>query len=250
MSTTPHSGSASKWLVPALVIVAAALLIGIVWLINTPNGGEVTPSQEPTDVELVPTQPESDGAPTEIQQPQMDLTQFERRDAADLLSAGPVDAPVALVVFSDYQCGFCAKWSDETLPLMLERAEAGELRIEWRDVNIFGEDSERAALASYAAAQQGAFWEFHEALFPGGEKLSDLSEAALISLADSLGLDTAQFSADMASDEAAAEIAQNAKLGLDLGAFSTPSFILGGTALVGAQPTEVFTSTLDAALAG
>lgn len=250
MSTTPRSGASPKWLVPILVIVAAVLLIGIVWLMNNPGNDTSATAPEPTDVALVPTQPESEGAPTEIQQPQVDLTQVERRDAADLLSAGPVDAPVTLVVFSDYQCGYCAKWSAETLPLMLERAEAGELRIEWRDVNVFGEDSERAALASYAAAQQGAFWEYHQALFPGGQKTGDLSESALVALAESLELDAAQFAADMASDEAAAEISQNAQLGLDLGAFSTPSFILGGTPIVGAQPTEVFTSTLDAALAG
>ena len=65
-----------------------------------------------------------------------DLTQFERRDAGDLLTAGPVDAPVGLIVFSDYQCPFCGQWSHETLPTMMEYAERGDLRIEWRDLNV------------------------------------------------------------------------------------------------------------------
>lgn len=257
MTMTSRGGTTPKWLVPALVVVATVLLIGIVWLINSPADGGGTGSADPqtpapTDsapTDSAPTQPSAEGAPTEVQGPQVDLTAVERRDEADLLTAGPVDAPVTLVVFSDYQCGFCARWSHETLPLMLESAEAGDLRIEWRDVNIFGEDSERAALASYAAAKQGAFWEYHQALFPSGQKISNYSEESLVAIAGELGLDTAQFAADLSSEDAAAEIARNAQLGHDLGAFSTPAFIFGGTPIVGAQPTDVFTDALANALA-
>jgi protein-disulfide isomerase len=181
----------------------------------------------------------------------IDLTRFERRDAGDLLAAGPVDAPVGLIVFSDYQCPFCGQWNYETLPTMMEYAERGDLRIEWRDLNVFGPESERASYASYAAALQGKFWEYHEALYPNGDKRakSELSEESLIALAGELGLDTERFAIDMTSDATRAEIERNQQLGYSLGAASTPVFLLGGVPISGAQPTEVFVQVFEDALA-
>lgn len=180
-----------------------------------------------------------------------DLTEFERRDPADPLAAGPVDAPVGLIVFSDYQCRFCAQWNLQTLPAMMELADAGDLRIEWRDINVFGEASERAARASHAAAKQGKFWEYHELLFANGEKRpdADLTDQGLTELAATLGLDLAQFATDLNSTETAAEVSRNAELGINLGATSTPVFLLGGQPISGAQPTEVFLQAYETARA-
>ena len=157
-----------------------------------------------------------------------------------------------MVVYSDYQCPFCAGWSHETLPVMREYAETGDLRIEWRDLNIITpEASERAAIATYAAGLQGHFWEYHEALYPEGETLpeSELSEDGLIDIAAELGLDEDRFVEDMASDETRAEITRNAQEGLMAGAASTPAFIIDGQPVVGAQPTGVFVELIEDALA-
>ena len=156
-----------------------------------------------------------------------------------------------LVVFSDYQCPYCAKWSDETLPELREYVDRGELRVEYRDVNIYGEDSERAARASLAAAMQGKHAEYHARLFADSEIRSsgELDQESLVALAEELGLDAEQFEADMDSEEVEATISENAQQGIDLGAMSTPAFIVGGTPTVGAQPTEVFTQLVDEALA-
>lgn len=236
----PSNRSRSSWVVPAAVVTVTAVLIAMVVWVNwsgaSPEDGAV---------------PAGQGAPTEVQNPeQPDLTEVEARDEDDLLAAGRVDAPVALIVFSDYQCPFCARWSDQTLPSMMEHVEAGDLRIEWRDINVFGPASDRAARASYAAAVQGAFWEYHDALFENGERRSEreLSEEALIVLAGELGLDIEQFATDLAAEETAQVIATNQQLGFDLGATSTPVFILGGQPIVGAQPTEVFENAFQAAL--
>ena len=61
-------------------------------------------------------------------------------------------------------------------------------------------------------------------------------------------MDVDQFREDMNSDEVAQTIDENAQQGIELGAMSTPAFVLDGTPLAGAQPTEVFTDALDEAL--
>ena len=76
---------------------------------------------------------------------------------------GDEDAPVTMVEYSDFQCPYCGRFARETKPALLrEQVEEGVLRIEWRNFPLFGEESERAALAAWAAGQQGKFWEFHD----------------------------------------------------------------------------------------
>ena len=247
------------WILPVAVVALAAIIIGLIIAMNHESntlGAQAEVAEEASTEEaaeaVVDAESEEATAPTEVESPEeVDLTVVERRDPNDLLAIGAVDAPVTLIVFSDYQCTFCARWSDETLPVMMEQVEAGNLRIEWRDVNIFGPASERAAKAAYAAAIQGAYWEYHQALTANGQTPSEsqLSEDSLVALAGELGLDTDQFQSDMNSETTAQEIAMNQQLGLDLGVLSTPAFLLGGQPLVGAQPTEVFVQTLNTALA-
>ncbi|WP_114906916.1 DsbA family protein [Ornithinimicrobium murale] len=247
MSTPSVRRTGRSWAIPVAVLAVLALLIALV--INL-NGDPESPAPGAGSAATAPAEGSADAAPTEVQGAvQPDLSDIERRDEADPLAAGPVDAPVTLVVFSDYQCPFCAQWSQDTLPVMMERADAGELRIEWRDVNVFGDASTRAAKAAYAAALQGSYWEYHHALYPDGETRDDLSEESLVGLAEEMGLDTEQFAADMSSEETQSEISRNAKLGLDIGAHSTPAFVLGGQPIVGAQPTEVFVDAFESALA-
>lgn len=254
MTTEPKRSSVPVWVVP--VIVGVAVVAVLAWILTSTLGankaGELTSPQSTAAAEAAREEVAEETVEEEVIEEELpDLSQFERRDPGDVLAVGPVDAPVGMVVFSDYQCGYCAKWSAETLPEMVAQADAGNLRIEWRDINIFGEDSRRAALASYAAALQGAFLEYHDALFEGGQTrpAAQLTDEALVGLAGDLGLDTEQFAADMASEQAATEIDANQQLGMQLGVSSTPSFILGGQAIVGAQPTEVFIEAFDAAFA-
>lgn len=249
MSDTTTARPRSVWIVPLLVlVVATALVIYVLAGTSQDAGSDGSPGAPPTGAG-------SDSAPdvpTDVAEPaQPDLRDLERRDDADLLATGPVDAPVTLIVFSDYQCPFCAAWSQDTLPEMKEYVDAGDLRIEWRDVNVFGEPSERAASAAYAAAEQGRFWDYHDELFVDGDTrpAEDLEEGALVDLAEDLGLDGEQFRADMTSEQTQDQVLANQQLGLDIGAFSTPTFILDGEPIVGAQPTPVFLHAMDEALA-
>src|SRR5699024_6295175 len=130
-------------------------------------------------------------------------------------------------------------------------SDLGDLRIEWRDANVYGPASERAARAAYAAALQGQYVEYHHALFEGGEIRSEaeLSDDSLIALASDIGLDTDKFASDLNSEETSQVVAENAQLGQELGVYSTPSFLLGEQPVMGAQPTEVFEDAFEQALA-
>lgn len=229
------------WLWPAVVSFVAIVVLIIVLVVQNDDTEE--------DAQTPPPPPSEQNIQDELDP--NDLTTIERHDDNDVLAFGAKTAPVTIIVFSDYQCPFCASWSHETLPVLMEEyVENDELRIEWRDVNVFGEASERAAKASYAAALQDKFFEYHDGLFPEGESRSEseLSEDSLVALAEELNLDIDRFAADMKAPETAEAIAVNEQLGIDLGAFSTPSFIVGGEPVSGALPTEVFQEIIDTKL--
>ncbi len=236
-----------SWVVPIAVVLIAAALIG--YILGRSSGND---DAAPAPVDTAANAPaQGPKPPSQVQQPGTpDYRSLERLQDGDPLAMGAVNAPVVMVGFSDYQCPFCGKWSGETLPQLQPYVDAGQLRIEWYDIAIFGDDSHRGALAAYAAGQQGKFWEFHEALFPDGQLLSpsELNEDNLIAMAGDLGLDVDQFEADFASPEVEEAVAANMQTGVDFGVFSTPSFIINGEPIVGAQPTPVFTQAIDAAL--
>ena len=229
----------APWLVPVVILLVAGALV----LVSVLSGGDDADqaAESPTDRPVAEVgQPE---APPEID--------MARLDAEDPLAAGPVDAPVTLVVYSDYQCPFCASWAADTAPSMLAYAEEGDLRIEFRDIAVFGAESERSAQAAYAAGLQGRYLDYHDALFPDGEKRSpeQLGDEALIATAEELGLDVDTFVADLDPAEVAAAVQRNVDEAAAIGAFSTPAFLLAGQPILGAQPTGVFVQAMEQALA-
>ena len=227
-----------------MVGAAALAVLALVYVVSLRVASSDVDSTSPADSQREEVTEEPSGADS-------GASAVIRRNADDPLSIGSVDAPAVLVVYSDYQCPYCAAWNDETLPVLMEYVDDDQLRIEWRDLNVYGQDSERASLAAYAAGLQGKFWEYHEALFKDGEtrQPDELSEEGLVALAGDLGLNTEQFSYDMNSNETLDQIFVNALEGVELGAHSTPSFVLNDMTLVGAQPTEVFVGAVDEVLA-
>ena len=207
-------------------------------------------NRDTTDSAQPEQQPPAEPAPTEVQQPESDLTSFETRSEADLFAVGPVDADVAMIVFSDFQCPYCARWHQDTLPVMMQYVDEGKLRIEFRDIAIFGDESEYAVQAIYAAARQDALLEYQHALFPSGEtrQEADLSLEALTALAGELGLDEQRFASDLESEAARSVVDEHGAFAASLGVYSTPAFIIGGQPVLGAQPADVFVDAVERAL--
>ena len=105
-----------------------------------------------------------------------------------------------------------------------------------------GQESQWAAEASECAADQDAFWEYHDYLFEThrGENKGAFSKENLIGFAEELGLDTVAFSDCLASGKYEQAVQSETAAGQQLGIQSTPTFLVNGQPVVGAQPFEVF----------
>lgn len=177
------------------------------------------------------------------------LEKLARRDAGDGLAQGRADAPVVLIEYADFKCGYCGKFARDTEPALVKKyVDDGTLRIEWRNFPIFGAESEAAARAAWAAGQQGRFWEFHRAAYAEGAKEKGFGKARLKDLAQQAGVaDLDRFARDADSEEAAAAVSADQEQGYGIGATSTPSFLINGRPIAGAQPMETFVDAIEAA---
>jgi protein-disulfide isomerase len=164
---------------------------------------------------------------------------------------GPADAPVVIVEFSDFQCGYCGRWYDETLPLILA-TYPDEVKFVYRDFPIFGEDSLRAALATECAEEQGKFWEMHNRLFTrlNAREEAALSEETLVNYAQELGLETRSFSECLSSQRYFDEVLLDYQVAQAYGLRGTPGFVINGVVYtIGAQPFDVFDQIIQSELA-
>lgn len=162
---------------------------------------------------------------------------------------GDPNAPVTLVEFGDFNCGYCGKWAVETLPLIDEKyIKEGKVRMAYVHYPILGPDSMTAAEATECAAEQDRFWDYHNLLYANqgvGFTPDNLSE-----LAGELGLDTAAFEGCLANFPDRPSLEDDIRLARVMGVRGTPAFLVNGYPLAGAYPYEDFEKVIDAAIAG
>jgi protein-disulfide isomerase len=158
---------------------------------------------------------------------------------------GNPKAPVTIVLFSDFQCPFCARVNPTLAEV--EKTYGEKVKVVWKHQPLpFHPNALPAAEAAEAAREQGKFWQFHDKLFQNQQLLS---EDAYDRFAKELGLDVAKFKAARTSGRFKARIQEDQALAAAVGAEGTPTMFVNGTKVVGAQPFEQFRSTVDAALA-
>lgn len=173
-----------------------------------------------------------------------------RRHPGDPMALGNVDAPVVMVAYSEFQCPFCGKFARDTEPALIRQyVDRGVLRIEWRDFPYLGPESLLAARAGRAAAAQGKFWAFHDAMYAHQPPPNSgtITGAYLTAIATRIGLDTATFRTDLTSAEMAGAIQRDFEEGQNVGVTGTPAFIINGRPVIGAQPLSEFQAAIDQA---
>jgi len=168
--------------------------------------------------------------------------------SADNPSRGPLNAPIVIHEFADFQCPFCQK-VDKTLT-ELDKAYPNQLRFVWHDYPLsFHEHARPAAIvAREARAQKGdaGFWKMHDLLFSSD---AALNEETLSKAAATLRLDAARLSAAQSDGRFDGVLAKDKALADDAGIRGTPAFVINGYYLSGAQPLKAFKRIIRYALA-
>lgn len=148
---------------------------------------------------------------------------------------GPVDAPIVLIEFGDYHCGYCQKWYFETLQPLLA-AFPDRIRFFYRDFPN-SDESFIAAQAAKCAGEQDRFWAFHNAIYTGKY---GLGSEAYSKYASELGIDVQALNDCIQSERYGDEVRADAAFAVNIGIRGTPVFFLNGIPIIGAGPTDVF----------
>ncbi|MEZ5998939.1 MAG: thioredoxin domain-containing protein [Hyphomonas sp.] len=151
-------------------------------------------------------------------------------------SIGPDDAPVTVVEFFDYRCGYCKRSVDwvQGLPAAYDN----KVRVVFKEHPIFGGISHDAALAALAAGRQGKYRDMHVAMMKLKSN-DELTDKKIDEIAAGLGLDVKKLRADMKSMPVQKQLADVIQLGDALQVDGTPGFFIGDTVVSGANQPAI-----------
>jgi protein-disulfide isomerase len=143
-------------------------------------------------------------------------------------SAGNPDGDVTVVEFFDYNCGFCKRALPEIVKL-IEKDD--KVRVVFKELPIFGEESEWAAKAALAAGKQGKYFEMHQKLYAAPGK-ADKEKA--LRVAAEIGLDVPQLEKDMEDPAVIQALEETKEVAAKLGIQGTPFYLIGDRMIPGA----------------
>jgi protein-disulfide isomerase len=140
-------------------------------------------------------------------------------------SKGKTDAPLTIVMFSDFQCSHCAAAHPVLQKVMAEYADKVRFVVRNYPLESIHADAFRAALAAQAAHAQGKFFEYIELLYKNQSKLDVES---LKKYAAEIGLNQKQFDLDLGSEKFAAVVRRDLQDGTKYGVAATPTVYING----------------------
>ncbi len=159
---------------------------------------------------------------------------------------GPTTAKVKIVIFSDFQCPFCARGKTRVDEIVAKYHDKVAIYFREFPLESIHPMAFHAAEASLCAKDQGKFWQYHNSLF---DNQAALAEKDLIKRAVDLKMDEKAFTECLKSGKKAADIRKDMEEAQKVGVNSTPSFFVNGFPVRGAQPIEVFSEIIDEQLA-
>jgi protein-disulfide isomerase len=158
-------------------------------------------------------------------------------ERAQGVTVGEADAPVQILVFSDYQCPGCAHFATQVEPMIkAEFVATGRVRMTFYDFPLGGnfKHSFVASRAARCADDQGRFADYHGRIMSQQQQWSysqSTPTSYFLEVARGLGLDSSQFESCLRSDAHAEVVTANRVLGETLGVTGTPTVFLNGRQL-------------------
>jgi protein-disulfide isomerase len=158
---------------------------------------------------------------------------------------GPVDAPVTVLEYGDFECPYCGQAEPVVRELL---RDFGDVAYVWRHLplNDVHPRAQQAAEASEAAANQGAFWEMHDLLL---DHQDALQEEDLVGYAEELGLDVDRFQEDLRTRAGVRRVAEDVDSADISGVSGTPTFFVNGLRHYGAYDVATLSAAVKAARA-
>lgn len=164
---------------------------------------------------------------------------------------GDEDAPVTMVEFSDFQCPFCKRFTDEAFQKIKEEyIDTGKVKYAFRHYPLPSHpNSSKAAEASECANEQGSFWEYHDVLFENQNEWSPLSpteaQNTFVTYAGNVELNTGQFESCLTSGKYAEAVEEDTQAAQAAQVTATPTAYINGQQVVGALPFDAFKTIFD-----
>lgn len=244
-----------------LAVAIAAFLGGYsLATFNQDNSGDVQTELLLAEIEKLSQQktvapiPTQQPIPTPV--PQIFNVKFDSTDPVK----GDPNAPITIIEFSDFECPFCSRFYQNTLPMIEKNyLDTGKAKLVYLDLPLdnLHKNARLAHIAAECADEEGHFWEYHDMLFSTQAEwrslTSDIHKTFLRQHAFDMGFDMEKFDTCLESPEILKEIEQDSLEAARNGATGTPTFFIGTEEdgfekLVGAKPYSSFQQVIDSKL--
>jgi protein-disulfide isomerase len=227
-----------------------ALILGIVLSVVIIGGSAIAFLPMPQNNSTNPTNKNS-----ELNDIFKKLTQPVIQNASAL---GSDTANITIVEFGDYKCQYCARFHRETKSQLIDNfVDTGQVKFMFKDFVVndkpLDKQSTLAARASYCAADQGKYWQYHDEVYDNskGEDVGWVTKEILNQFAQNVQVpDLMKFSECVDSQKYNDVVAQNNELARSLGVSATPTFLVikqgrQPEGIVGAQPYNSFQEVIS-----
>ena len=175
-------------------------------------------------------------------------------EVGDAPGKGDPNAPITIVEYSDYQCPFCARHVANTMPILQNYIDIGQVYYVFKDfpLDSIHPQAQKAHESAHCAREQGGdtgYWQMHDLLFTNQGIWQSVSLPNHIpifkGLAAKAGLETAEFDECLDSGRYYDVVRANVAEGIQFGITGTPTFFINGQRLVGAQPISMFDNAIS-----